>query len=56
MVYVGDDPVKDIDSANEVGLYTIWLKNERRPGPAKTRPDVIIEDIRELPNALEKIA
>ena len=56
MVYVGDDPVKDIDSANEVGLHTVWLKNEQRPGPARTRPDKIIEDIRELPHALEEIA
>ena len=55
MVYVGDDPVKDVDAANRVGLRTIWLRNDRRPGPAETTPDLIIDRIGELPDALEKL-
>ena len=55
MVYVGDDRVKDIDAANEVGLKTIWLRNERRAGLAKSEPDAIIETITELPQAIQSI-
>ena len=55
MVYVGDDPQKDIDAANEVGLHTIWLKNAQRPGPGETSPDKIIENISQLPAALKEL-
>lgn len=52
MVYVGDDPVKDIDTANRLGLHTIWLHNDARPGPGETDPDHTIRDIRQLPEAV----
>jgi putative hydrolase of the HAD superfamily len=55
MVYVGDDPVKDIDTANSVGFRTIWLRNAARPGPGESEPDQIIDDIRELPDAIEQL-
>lgn len=55
MVYVGDDRIKDIDAANVVGLKTIWLQNERRAGPAESEPDRVIEDIRQLPDAISSI-
>ena len=55
MVYVGDDRVKDIDAANAVGLNTIWLRNERRAGPAESEPDSVIENIRQLPQAIRSI-
>lgn len=55
MIYVGDDPVKDVDAANRVGLKTIWVKGEARPLPGETNADVTIEDIRHLPNALEQL-
>ncbi len=55
MVYVGDDPVKDMDTANRVGLYTVWLRHKSGPGPGETEPDHIIDDIRELPEAIEKL-
>jgi putative hydrolase of the HAD superfamily len=53
MVYVGDDPEKDVDAANRVGLRTIWVRNITRPGPGETTPDHTIEHIRELPGALD---
>lgn len=55
MVYVGDDPVKDIDTANQVGLHTVWLKNDLRPGPGETEPDRTISDIRKLPDVLKEL-
>ena len=53
MVYVGDDPIRDVDSANKLGLRTIWIRHEARPGPGETHPDQTIDDIRELPAAIE---
>ena len=55
MVYVGDDPIKDIDSANTLGLHTIWLKNRQRPGPGATTPDRTIDAITELPDAIRSL-
>ena len=55
MVYVGDDPVKDVDAANRVGLNTVWVRCAARPDPGETQPDIMIEDIRELPDALQRL-
>ncbi len=52
MVYVGDDPIKDIDPANRLGLHTVWLKNEQRATAGETSPDRTINKIIELPDAL----
>ena len=52
MLYVGDDPVKDVDAANRVGLHTIWVRRAARPDVGETQPDTTIEDIRELPEAI----
>jgi HAD superfamily hydrolase (TIGR01509 family) len=55
MVYVGDDPIKDVDAANEVGLHTIWMRSKSKPIEGESRPDETIEDIRALPEAIRKI-
>ena len=55
MVYVGDDPVKDVDTANRVGLHTIWVANDARPGPGETDPDHVISSIGDLPEAIAAI-
>ena len=55
MVYVGDDPIKDVDAANEVGLHTIWMRSESKPAQGESNPDEIIDDIRALPDAIRKL-
>ncbi len=55
MIYVGDDPIKDIDPANAVGLHTIWIKNELRPGPGISSPDRTIAHLNELVDAIADI-
>ena len=52
MVYVGDDPILDIDAANRVGLHTVWLRSPARDTPGETSADVVIDLIEELPAAL----
>jgi len=55
MIYVGDDPVLDIDAANHAGLRTIWL-NRKNKSAGETAADVIISDIAEVVEAVEELA
>lgn len=55
MLYVGDDPIKDVDAANKVGLSTIWVRGNAKPEPGETEADAVIDDIRQLPEAIRKL-
>ena len=55
MVYVGDDPVKDVDAANRLGINTVWLSTNTRPGPPDSEPNAIITDIRDLTGAINQL-
>jgi putative hydrolase of the HAD superfamily len=55
MVYVGDDPIKDVDAANEVGLHTIWMSSKSGAVLGESKPDETINDIRELPYAIRNL-
>lgn len=52
MVYVGDDPLLDVDAAKQVGLKTVWLDHGKKP-VGNTQPDITIFSIRELPGAID---
>ena len=54
MVYVGDDPILDVDAAKQAGLMTVWLDHGKKPQGA-TRPDATISHIRELPDAIRSL-
>jgi HAD superfamily hydrolase (TIGR01509 family) len=55
MVYVGDDPLLDVDPANRLGIRTIWVKrpNEERAG--ETRADEVVPHVREVPAAIDRL-
>ncbi len=55
MVYVGDDPVLDIDPANQMGLHTVLLKNPSKPGGGATDADIAIDRIGDLPDAIARL-
>ena len=55
MVYVGDDPVLDIDSANEVGLHTVWVKHPDKDKVGKTPADEKVDHVRHLPEAIDRL-
>jgi putative hydrolase of the HAD superfamily len=55
MVYVGDDPILDVDAAKQAGLKTVWLDHGKKP-KGSTRPDATISHIRELPEAIRAIS
>lgn len=55
MVYVGDDPVLDVDSANKRGLHTVLVKNPAKNKNGETIPDEKIEHIKFLPKAIDRL-
>ena len=55
MIYVGDDPILDIDAANELGIHTVWLVNSKSPKRGKTEASVTISNITELTEAVSEI-
>ncbi|PIE00038.1 MAG: haloacid dehalogenase [Thiothrix nivea] len=48
MVYVGDDPEKDIMGASRAGLRTIWYNPSRQALSEEANPDAIMESFNEL--------
>lgn len=55
MVYVGDHPVNDVDSANQVGLFTVWARSAASGPRGETKPDKTIDHISELPAVLAEL-
>ncbi|WP_017187405.1 HAD family hydrolase [Alkalibacillus haloalkaliphilus] len=51
-IYVGDHPENDIIASQNVGMKSIWMKDERYDG---VQADFIIEDLMEVPGVVEKI-
>ncbi|MBI4768283.1 MAG: HAD family hydrolase [Deltaproteobacteria bacterium] len=50
VVYVGDNPLRDIIGAKSLGMATVWIENKTRPlTPEIPRPDLIISDLTQLP-------
>lgn len=52
-VHVGDNPSADITGAKEAGLHAIWLRSRKWPEP--TDADLVIEEISELPAAIDQL-
>ena len=55
MVYVGDNPLLDIDAANRVGLHTVWVQYPGQENTGETSADEKIDDIRQLPEAINRM-
>lgn len=55
VVHIGDNPVADVQGANDVGIWTIWvnLKGDKWPGGQKATVDVAC--LSEIPAAVESI-
>jgi putative hydrolase of the HAD superfamily len=55
VVYVGDNPQRDIIGAKSLGMATVWIENKVRPlTPEDPRPDLIITDLTQLPGKPQK--
>lgn len=55
MVYVGDDPEKDIIGANHVGLRTIWFNPAHREWSAAVKPDAVMTNFREIVTLVQSL-
>ena len=51
-VHVGDDPVRDVQGAAQVGMRTIWVNADGAAWPGGKEPDATVETVRDLPNVL----
>ena len=49
---VGDDPVRDVRGAQEVGLRAIWRRTAYHQLPADVRPDALLDRLDQLPDAV----
>jgi putative hydrolase of the HAD superfamily len=56
MIYVGDDPLLDVDAAARLGIRTIWKSNPKKQSELISIPDEQIQQLSELPGAVKKIA
>ena len=53
VVYVGDNPKRDVLGAKAVGMATVWIENETRPLTKEIpEPDCIVSDLTELPSLI----
>jgi FMN hydrolase / 5-amino-6-(5-phospho-D-ribitylamino)uracil phosphatase len=49
VIYVGDDPLLDVEAARAVGLRTAWMNRTNQSWPAAVRPaDIDVSDCLEL--------
>ena len=55
VVYVGDDPINDVDGAKNAGLLTIWKKKGETTSGGVTNPDATISQINELPDVIDEL-
>jgi putative hydrolase of the HAD superfamily len=56
IVHVGDNPEHDIQGAREVGMYTVWMNGRAQEWPGGPAPDREIDNLRQLPQAIDGIS
>ena len=47
-LFVGDDPLRDIEGAHRAGLQTCWVAHGRRYPAGRTPPDLVVQAAHEL--------
>jgi len=53
-VYVGDDPLLDVEGAQKAGLRAVWINRFERMLPAHIRPDATCTTLYELEQWLSR--
>jgi 2-haloalkanoic acid dehalogenase type II len=55
LVHVGDNPDHDVGGAHAAGVFAVWLNASGEPWPSGRPPHIEINNLRELPAALQEI-
>lgn len=55
IVYVGDDPKRDILGALSSGLHAVWFNPSLQPWPGGKTPTAVIQHLNELENQIQYI-
>ncbi|MBA6413292.1 HAD family hydrolase [Parahaliea sp. F7430] len=55
-IHIGDSPEHDIQGAQAVGMYTVWMNPAQQAWPGGESPHRVITNLRELPEAIASIA
>ena len=55
ILHVGDDPKRDVLGAKSAGMRTVWVNLKNEEWQESITPDVIITDISDLPNAIDRL-
>ena len=55
IIHVGDNPNHDIQAAQDVGIYTIWMNSQAEKWPDIKKADRDIDSLQQLPGAVESI-
>ena len=55
IVHVGDNPEHDIQGAQAVGMFTVWMNGRNADWPGGRQADREIENLRQLPAAVASI-
>ena len=51
-VHVGDSLIHDVQGAQEVGIYAVWLNRQGIPNDTTIQPDAVISNLHELPELI----
>lgn len=56
VVYVGDDPLLDVEGARAAGMQAVWVNREHRPWPVNASPaPMMVHTLSGLPAVLARI-
>ncbi|EEF59512.1 HAD family hydrolase [Pedosphaera parvula] len=54
ILFVGDDPVRDVFGAGSLGLQTCWISHGNSWTANQSKPDFILREVTELPALLQR--
>lgn len=54
-VYVGDDPVRDVVGAQNIGMKAIWYNPKQQPWPGGQNPAAVIKHHHELEDKIDQL-
>ncbi|HQV22089.1 MAG: HAD family hydrolase [Moraxellaceae bacterium] len=54
-IHIGDHPVQDIQAAKDIGMKTIWVNWMSQAWPLACKPDAVVNNFEDLPDAISSL-